>query len=71
MRIKAKTIKNILLLPFKQDPKAFKEKCTLFWDGVNVARKGPLQHQLFPSILQWGCMQVPGFKTQPALDYQG
>lgn len=37
-RVNAKTIKNISLL-LKQDPKAFKEICSLYWVSVNMVRK--------------------------------
>lgn len=70
MRINAKTVKNTLLLPFKQDPKAFKEKRTLFWDRVRVAKKGQMQYQPFPSVLLWG-VWIPGVRSQPALHHQG
>lgn len=66
MRIKAKTIKNILLLFLKQDPKAFKEICKWYWIDVNVVGKKQMHNGFFSSFSQCefvsGCMFISGFR---------
>ena len=75
MRMKAKIIKNILLLFFKQDPEAFKEICKLSWVDGNVVGKGRMPNQSLPSSLPCElmsrCVLLPGFRGKTTLDYQG